>query len=64
MTWLGALIALVTEVLRLINKSGGVPNATAILKSVNDTYDKVDAAKTPEDYQNAAKAVSELESDS
>lgn len=63
MTWLATLLALITEVLRLVNRAGGVANAALALKSVNDTYATVDAAKTPGEYQDAAKAVSNLESD-
>lgn len=64
MTTLGAFLALLVEVLRLIRGAGGVPNAVASLKQVNDTFTKVDEAKTPEEYQDAAKAVSDLESGS
>lgn len=64
MTTLGALAALAVEIIRLIRGAGGVPNAIAALKRVNDTYTKVDDAKTPGEYQDAAKAVSDLESDS
>lgn len=64
MTTLGAFFALLVEVLRLIRGAGGVPNAVNSLKQVNDTFDKAAAAKTPGEYQDAAKAISDLESDS
>lgn len=64
MATLGTFAALLVEILRLIRGAGGVSNAVATLKQVNDTFDKVDQAKTPSDYQNAAKAISDLESDS
>ncbi len=64
MTTLGAFLALMVEVIRLIRGAGGVSNAVASLKQVNDTFDKVDQAKTPEEYQDAAKEISDLESGS
>lgn len=64
MTTLGAFLALIVEVLRLIRGAGGVSNAVASLKQVNDTWDKVDKAETKGEYQDAAKAISDLESDS
>lgn len=63
MTWLGALLALITEIVRLIDKSGNVTNAVATLKSVNDTFDKVVSATTKTEYQSAAQSISNLESD-
>lgn len=64
MTTFGALLTLFVEVLRLVRGSGGVSNAVATLKQVNDTFDKVDKAETPKEYQDAAKAISDLESNS
>lgn len=63
MTLIGALLALLTEVIRLIDRAGSVSKAAESLKSVNDTFVIVEQAKTPTEYQDAAKAVSNLESD-
>lgn len=57
---LGALIALAIEFLRLINRSGGVKEALATVKTVNDTFDRLRVGKTPQDKQDAAELVSKL----
>ncbi len=57
---LGVVLALILEVLRLINRAGGAKAALATVKQVNDTFDQLKAAKDPLEKQDAAQAISNL----
>ncbi len=57
---LGVLLALVLEVLKLINRPEGAKIALKTLKGVNEAFDELKAAKTPGEKQNAAEDISHL----
>ena len=60
MTLITGLVALVLEIFKLINRSGGVQSALGEIQKVNQAIDQVKAAVTSEEKQNAAEAESKL----
>lgn len=57
---LGTILALILEVLRLVNRAGGPKQALASIQEINATFDALKAAKTPPEMQNAAEKISRL----
>jgi hypothetical protein len=57
---IAAALSLIVEIIKLINRMGGVEKAMAEIKRVNDTFDGLAAAKTIEDKQNVAEDMSRL----
>jgi hypothetical protein len=55
---LGVILALILEVIRLINRAGGAEKALATVREINQTFDALKEAKTPPEMQNAAEKLS------